>query len=187
MLPLTAKVADAQLSVRFVVVSHDIAFAPVPVNENVPDPQLIVRVPVPLLFQPFVENVGLLLFVANCITQPEVEAVHAPVLSEDMLKLVFTVIVHVVPPTQVAASNVTSSPTPGTDAPVAPPDVVDHIAVLEPSQVHVVVHTAKRVACAAVTHSSAKRRNAMRRTRPFIVRGPCSRWHCIRRSRRLSR
>jgi len=59
---------------------------------------------------------------------------------------VLTVMVQVVPPTQVALSMITASALPGTDAPVTPPVVVDHIVVEEPFQVQVVTQTAKRLA-----------------------------------------
>ena len=95
--------------------------------------------------------------------QPVVVAVQASILSDKIVKLVFTVIVHVTPPTHVAASRITASPDPGTDAPVAPPVVVDHIAVLDASQVQAAVQTAKRLAASAadgaIRHSEKGRKS----------------------------
>jgi hypothetical protein len=133
------------LKVRFVVVvaSHIVPFA-VLVSENVPLPILNVRVPVPVIL--IVCAVMLLLFTLKSTIHPVVDAVHAPIVIDVTFTVVLTVIVHVTPPTHVAASKVTVSPDPGTDAPVAPPLEADHIAVLDPSQVHAAVQTPKREA-----------------------------------------
>jgi hypothetical protein len=89
--------------------------------------------------------VKLVLLVSALITQPAVDAVQVPQVT-DLIEIVpeNVVIVHVVPPTQVAASIITSSVATGAEAPVAPPVDVDHIAVDVLSQVQVVVQTAKR-------------------------------------------
>ena len=85
--------------------------------------------------------------------QPVVDAVQAPNVSEVTLTVVLTVVVQVTPPTQVAPSKVTVSAEPGTDAPVVPPDDVDHIVVLEASQVQVTEQTANRAAALALAGS----------------------------------
>jgi hypothetical protein len=89
--------------------------------------------------------VKFVLFVLALMMHPVVDAVHAPhvTLAIEIVPA-NVVMVHVVPPTQVPASSVTSSPEPGADAPVVPPLTVDHIAVDELSQVQVVLQTAKR-------------------------------------------
>jgi hypothetical protein len=132
---------------------------------NVPLPSLIFLVPVPeILKLPPIEK--LLLLTLKSIIHPVVLAVHAPAVREVILAFVLTVVVQVVPPTQVAASKVTVSPEPGTDAPVAPPDEADHMAVLEPSHVQVVVQTAKREAASAT--SVLKQRRSRARNNRFI-------------------
>lgn len=85
---------------------------------------------------------------------PVVDAVQAPMVSEVIVHVPpkFIVAVHVVPPTQVAASSVTVSDAPGTLAPVAPPEEADHIEVSAAVIVHAVVHTKKREAASALVH-----------------------------------
>jgi hypothetical protein len=103
--------------------------------------------------------------------QPAVDAVQADIVRESIVMVPENVvIVQVVPPTHVAASSVTVSPATGADAPVAPPLVVDHIAVEVLSQVQVVVQTANRAAAWATSgaqHASArsKRPNSLFMTR----------------------
>jgi hypothetical protein len=96
--------------------------------------------------------------------QPVVDAVHAPH-ATDNAEIVpeKVVMVQVVPPTQVDALIVTSSLAVGAEAPVAPPLVVDHIAVDVLSQIQVVVQTANRAAADA---SSGARNASARRKRP---------------------
>lgn len=91
-------------------------------------------------------NVMLGLLAEKSSTQPDVDAVQAPIVIDTSVLLALivaaTVAVQVTPPTQVAPSNITASPDAGIAAPVAPPVVNDHIPVLELSQVHVTVQTA---------------------------------------------
>lgn len=75
------------------------------------------------------------------------------------------VMVQVTPPTQVAASSVTVSAEPGTEAPVAPPVDADHIAVDDASQVQVTVQTAKRDAAAAGIIDHMRKINAQQARR----------------------
>lgn len=112
-----------------------------------PDPAFQLRVPVPLpenAYPPVVaEIVKLVLLVLAAIMQPDVDAVQAPqVMVATEIVPANVVMVQVVPPTQVAPSRMTSSPATGADAPVDPPDDVDHMAVDELSHVQVVVQTA---------------------------------------------
>lgn len=101
----------------------------VPLKVNVAAPQVIVRVPVPVLLQPLLPNVTLLAFVAKSIV-PFI----AFVVKLLMLKFVLTTIV---PPFRppAAPSIVTSSLAPGTDAPLPVPLLVDQFVVLEASHV----------------------------------------------------
>lgn len=147
---LKSNVEELALKVKFVTVAwvHG-AVAPEQLNVQVPFPIFNVLVVVPVFAKPPDPIVGELLLALRSRTQPVVDAVHADIVRLTILKFVFTVIVHVVPPTQVFASSVTESAEPGTDAPVAPPLVADHIAVLEPSHVHVVAQIAKRAAASA--------------------------------------
>jgi hypothetical protein len=148
-------IADAPaLKVKFVTVAqfHNVP-PPVLVINIVPLPSFIVLVPVPVqLNEPAMVQLLLLTELSN--TQPLVDAVHAPPVIEltDMFALI--VMVHVTPPTHVFASRVTSSDDPGAEAPVVPPDVVDHIVVLELSHVHAAVHTANRATASACAHSA---------------------------------
>lgn len=87
-----------------------------------------------------------------------VEAVQAPKMIEEISRFAFGVMVQVVPPTQVAVSKIAVSVAPGTEAPGAPPLVVDHIAVDELSQMQVVVQTAKRLAANVMTVEASKNR-----------------------------
>src|SRR5258708_7897022 len=135
-------------------------------------PSFKVRVPVPLILKPAVSATLLLLTLKSRI-QPVVVAVQAPIVSERIVKLVFTVVVQVVPPTQVAASKITASAAPGTEAPVAPPVLVDHIAVDEPSHVQVVVQTANRFAALA-TVVAKQRKNKARAKRRIMEVQPWS-------------
>jgi len=143
---------------------------PVPMTVQVPLPILKVLVPVPVpLNEPDVDEepmVTLLLLALKSRMQPVVDAVQAPMVSDRIVGLVFTVMVHVVPPTQVAPSNITASADPGTEAPVAPPVVVDHIAVLTPSHVQFVAHTAKRLAASA---DSDSKQSAMRESNSRFI------------------
>ena len=151
LVPVITIVEVPALSVKFVAVPafHGVD-SDAELSVNVPDPIFNVRVPVPVRLNPVVElSVTLLLFALKSRTHPLVEAVQAPIVIEDTVTVVFTVIVQVVPPTQVAASSVTSSAELGTEAPVAPPLVADHIAVLDASQVQVVAHIANRAAASA--------------------------------------
>ena len=98
---------------------------------------------------------------------PVVDAVHALIVSVRTLMVPEKVVmVQVVPPTQVAASRVRSSEEVGAEAPVAPPLVVDHIAVEVLSQVQVVEQTANRAAACA--RSGARNASARK------GRGVCS-------------
>lgn len=158
---VSVNVALEQVSVSPVVVLLSNMLPLVKDSVNVPLPHFMFLVPAPLKL--INEALTLLLLTLKSKMHPVVDAVHAPAVMLLTARLALTVIVHVVPPTQVAASRVTSSAELGADAPVAPPDVADHIAVLELSHVHVVVQTAKRAAASAcVTQSSAQRRNATR-------------------------
>ena len=117
----------------------------------VPASHFLVPVPLPangVVLEP--ESVKFVLFVLAAIMQPVVEAVHAPqVIEEAEIVPANVVMVHVVPPTQVFASSVTSSPATGAEAPVAPPLVDAHIAVDVLSHVQVVAQIAKRAAACA--------------------------------------
>lgn len=117
----------------------------------VPLPPVKVRVPAPVPLKPPLALRVMLLLALLSMTHPVVAAVQAPQVNCCIVGLVAAaiVIVQVTPPTQVAPSNITASPEPGTDAPVAPPVDVDHIAVLELSHVHVTVHTPNRLAASA--------------------------------------
>jgi hypothetical protein len=96
--------------------------------------------------------------------QPVVDAVHAPMVNvATEIVPANVVMVQVVPPTQVAASRITSSEDVGADAPVAPPLDVDHIAVDELFHVHVVVQTANLFAASA---TCGARKASARRKRP---------------------
>lgn len=117
---------------------------PVPVIVQVPLPIFNARVPPPEPSK--LSNVTLLLLTLKSRIQPVVDAVQAPIVIEMTLTVVLTVMVQVTPPTQVAAFKVTVSAAPGTEAPVAPPLEVDHMRVLDASQVQAAVHTAKREA-----------------------------------------
>lgn len=145
---------------------------PVPVTVQVPLPIFNVLTPVPetLRLPPgrhCPQIVILLLFTLKSKIQPVVEAVQAPMVKLAMLGFVFTVMVQVVPPVQVAASKITLSTDPGTDAPVAPPLEVDHIAVDDASQVHVVGQMPKRLAALAL-HVRTPKMNRLK-SRRFIT------------------
>lgn len=162
------------LKVRFVVVNmfHRVEdTVGDPDSVHVPFPMLSVRVPVPDALNGVVADVSvmLLLLALKSRTHPAVAALHAPIVKETIVGLVLTVMVQVTPPTQVAASNVTVSALPGTEAPVAPPVVADHMAVLEPSQVHVTVQTAKREAASAQVPPSRSASATIRYRSMFIA------------------
>src|SRR5882762_10677254 len=136
-------------NVRLVVVAMFHAVA-IPLSVHVPLPIFRLRVPVPVpLNPPLAVSVTLLLLTLKSRMQPVVDAVQAPKVIDCTATVVLTVIVQVTPPTQVAASKVTVSAEPGTDAPVAPPVDADHIAVLAPSHVQVTVQTPNRDAASA--------------------------------------
>lgn len=151
------------VNVMFVTVAKFQTVPDVPLTVHVPLPMRNVRVPVPALVA-LVAIVTLLLLTLKSRMHPVVVPVHALNVRELMLIVAFGVIVQVVPPTQVLASKVTSSALVGAEAPVAPPDDADHIAVLELSHVHGVVQTAKRAAASAPVSASVKKnaaRNAL--------------------------
>lgn len=151
------------LKVKFVtVVSVQIPCAAV--IDQVPAPMLMVLVPVPEALKPLPPLiVKLVPFALASRTHPAVDAVHAPIVTvPTAIVPANVVIVQVVPPTQVLASKVTSSAEVGAEAPVAPPEVVDHIAVDVLSQVQVVLQTPNRAAASAETGA----RNASARRTP---------------------
>ena len=101
--------------VWFVVVPFAKMVKLLPDRVKVPDPQLIVRVPVPdVVIAPV--KVGLLLFAEKSRVIP-----IAPQVRDLIEKSVATVMV----PAPEDASIVTSSPATGTDCPPAPPEVAD--------------------------------------------------------------
>lgn len=157
------------------LVCQDVPPAAVLSTVKVPLPSLTVLVPLPLSRKP-VWIVGLLLLTLKSRIHPAVVPVQPKVI-ERTVKLVLTVIVQVVPPTQVAASKITASTPDGTDAPVAPPVVVDHMAVLAASQVQVVVHTANRLAAWAAQGRS-RVRNSMSAARRFMLPSPTKPGSC---------
>ena len=131
------------------------------------------RIVVPVPVKDIEDSVMLGLLTLKSKMHPVVEAVQAPAVRlPKVVPLIVesTVIVQVTPPTQVAPSKIATSLAPGTEAPGAPPVVVDHIAVDVLSQVQAVVQIAKRLAASA--KSGAKNTN-QRRKRPnnfFISR-----------------
>lgn len=149
LLRLVTTVELLALNVKFVIVVALISVPDVVLERvQVPLPILKVRTPVPVIDRAKPEGpiATLLLLTLKSRIQPVVDAVQAPIVREFSDRFAFTVIVQVVPLTQVFASSVTSSLPVGADTPVAPPEVADHIAVETLSQVQVVVQTAKRAA-----------------------------------------
>jgi hypothetical protein len=95
-------------------------------------------------------RVKLLLLTLASRMHPVVEAVQAPHVIERHVGLYPEpkVAVQVVVPTHVPPSMITSSPLPGTEAPV-PPLAVPHIDVSAAVMVHVVAHVRNRFAACA--------------------------------------
>lgn len=173
--PARVRVDDPAFNVKLVVVTqfHGV---PLPVLDmfHAPFPIFRVRVAVPVEFNAAAapESVTLLLLMEKSRMQPVVEAVHALIVMEITVTFVLTVMVHVVPPTQVLASKITVSTLLGTDAPVAPPVVVDHIAVLDPSHVHVVEQMPKRFAASAGVKQANSNATRIRKRNALIAYGP---------------
>ncbi|ANW00699.1 hypothetical protein LMTR13_11475 [Bradyrhizobium icense] len=117
------------LNVRFVVVAASKTLPLLPTRVNVPEPRLIVRVPVPEILK-FGEDDRLKVMLGLFVAKSSVP-VNAPQTSDWIVFDALIVAATVTVPPPLDPSNVTVSAEDGTLAPLAPPEVADQFAVLE--------------------------------------------------------